>query len=263
MRIFGYKKGLLMLICFGLLYQPATVNSEEIKAAVAANFRLPFDKIVARFEKTSNHRIKTIVDSSGALTTKIINGAPFDLFLSANMAYPEKLYQDGLAQEKPKIYGIGSLVIWSFKTDLSLTESLIFLKDASVKKIGIANPKHAPYGKAAVEALQSAGIYPDVEKKIVFGESISQVDQFVVTQSVEVGFVAESSAIQYSDNNQNNYIQVPPRLYNPILQGMVILTDKTLPRYSAVKSFYDFILSEETEPILKQFGYRKDESGIS
>lgn len=183
------------------------------------------------------------------------NGAPFDLFFSADMKFPEALYAEKLAVTKPVVYASGALAMMSVK-GLDLSKGLSILTDAKVGKVAIANPKTAPYGTATVEAFKNAKVYDAIESKLVFGESISQTVQFATT-AADVGFVNKSAF--YSDKMKaykegKEWVSVDPKLYTPIAQGVVVL--KQAQNNAEAKAFYDFVLTNaKAKAILKDFGY--------
>lgn len=236
-----------------LIFISVSAIAQKINIAVAANVSYAINDLIKEFNKTNpNTKILVTLGSSGKLTAQIKNGAPYDLFMSANMKYPQSLYKDKIAITKPIVYAQGSLAMLSLrKKDFSKGINLI--KDESIKKVAIANPKTAPYGKATKEALKNANI--DITKKLVFGESISQTVSYTVT-ATDLGFIAKSSLYspkmkQFKKNI--NWIDVDNNLYTPINQGVVIL-EKSKNNIET-KAFYNFILGENARKIFKDFGY--------
>ncbi len=228
----------------------------EISIAVAANMTDAIEVLKGEFAKTNpNTKINTVLGSSGKLTAQMKNGAPFDLFFSADMKFPEALYAEKLAVTKPVVYASGALAMMSVK-GLDLSKGLSILTDAKVGKVAIANPKTAPYGTATVEAFKNAKVYDAIESKLVFGESISQTVQFATT-AADVGFVNKSAF--YSDKMKaykegKEWVSVDPKLYTPIAQGVVVL--KQAQNNAEAKAFYDFVLTNaKAKAILKDFGY--------
>jgi molybdate transport system substrate-binding protein len=233
-----------------------TLHAGEIKIAVAANVSYAIEPLKKAFhELYPDTKVQVILGSSGKLTAQIKNGAPYELFLSANMKYPEALYKEGIAVTAPLIYVQGALAYLSVKQqDFNKTMSL--LTNDYINKIAIANPKTAPYGVAAVQALKNANVYESVKEKFVYGESISQTVAYATT-AADIGLVAKSSLFspQMSHFKKGiNWFEVDETLYTPIDQGMVIL--KKGEENSEVKAFYDFMLSEKAKEILKSFGYK-------
>lgn len=208
-----------------LLITCASLFAQKINIAVAANVSYAIDDLIKEFNKTNpNTKVVVTLGSSGKLTAQIKNGAPFDVFMSANMKYPDALYKDKIAMTKPIVYAQGSLAILSSKKrDFNLGINII--TDEKIKKIAIANPKTAPYGKATIEALKNANLYEKVNNKFVYGESISQTVSYAIT-AADLGFIAKSSL--YSPKMKMfekdiNWTDVDSSLYTPINQGIVIL----------------------------------------
>lgn len=242
-------------IVLGILLLNLCLFADKINIAVAANVSYAIDDLIAEFNKSNpNTQVAVTLGSSGKLTAQIKNGAPYNLFMAANMKYPDALYKDNIAITKPLIYAQGGLAMLSSKpTDFSKGIQLAI--DDSIDKIAIANPKTAPYGKAAVEAMKNAKIYDKVVRKYVYAESISQTVTYALT-ATDVGFIAKSSL--YSSKMAKfkegvHWSDVNPSLYTPINQGIVILSNAK--NNAEVKAFYDFILSERAKKIFNQFGY--------
>jgi len=243
-------------IVLSMLVSLAILSAGEIKIAVAANVSYAMEPLKnAFYDLYPETRIEVVLGSSGKLTAQIINGAPYELFLSANMKYPETLYKEGLAVTEPVVYAQGSLAYLSVKQQ-DFAKGMELLKDQNIQKIAIANPKTAPYGAAAKEALEHAGLYETLKEKFVHAESISQTVTYAMT-AADIGFIAKSSLFspQMSHFTKGvNWSEVDEKLYTPIDQGMVIL--KKGEGSDEVKAFYEFILSKEAQQILKNFGYR-------
>lgn len=234
----------------------AMLGAGEIKIAVAANVSYAMEPLKQAFnERYPETRIEVILGSSGKLTAQIKNGAPYELFMSANMKYPETLYKEGLAVTEPVVYAQGSLAYLSVKQQ-DFTKGMELLKDQNIQKIAIANPKTAPYGTAAKEALENTGLYEMLKERFVYGESISQTVSYAMT-AADIGFIAKSSLFSPQMSHfkkEVNWSEVEEKLYTPIDQGMVIL--KKGEGSDEVKAFYDFILSNIARDILNNFGYR-------
>ena len=238
-----------LVLVSGMLYA-GTIN-----IAVAANVSYAIEELKAEFAKTNpDTNVRVTLGSSGKLTAQIKNGAPYSLFMAANMKYPEALYSDKIAVTKPVVYAQGALAYLSTKKQ-DYTKGITFLADKAISKIAIANPKTAPYGKAAVEAMKNAKIYEVVEPKFVYAESISQTVTYALT-AADIGLIAKSSL--YSDTmtkykEGENWVAVDPSLYTPIKQGIVIL--KNGEKNAEVKAFYDFMLGAKAKEILVSYGY--------
>ncbi len=236
----------ILLIVFSSLF------SSVIKVSLATNVTYAIDELKKEFNKLHpDIKLLTTISSSGKLTAQIRHGADFDLFLSANMKYPKALYKDGIAKTKPVVYAQGSLILLSSqKRDFS--KGIDIITDEGIKKIAVANPKLAPYGKATIEAIKSLKLYDKVKDKFIFGESIGQTVIYTLN-AADIGFIAKSTIFSpklKGLKKGENWIDVDPKTYNPIFQGMVLLKDN-----KDAKAFYDFMLSDSAKKILKKYGY--------
>ncbi|WP_138990733.1 molybdate ABC transporter substrate-binding protein [Larkinella sp. C7] len=235
---------ILLLIAFTL---PAT--AQKIRVAVAANAQFVMEKLKAGFEAKTSLTLESIVNSSGKLTAQIQNGAPFDVFLSADLHYPELVFQAGLAQAKPKTYAYGLLVLWT-RADIDPAKGLAVLADKRITKIAIANPKTAPYGAVAVNTLTQQNLLKSLQSKIVYGESISQVNQYLVSGAVDAGFTAKSVVLEPLLRGKGRWADVKGA--KPIAQGVVLLRKAT----AGSQKFYDYLFSPEARAIFQQYGYQ-------
>lgn len=242
-------------IILALMVLGSSIFASQINVAVAANVSYAIDALVKEFNKTNpNTQVQITLGSSGKFVAQIKNGAPFNIFMSADMKFPESLYEEKLAITKPVIYAQGSLAMLSSK-ELDFSKGIDLIKDDSISKVAIANPKTAPYGTATLEAIKNAKISDEIQKKFVYAESISQVVNYAST-AADIGFIAKSSMYdekmsKYKENV--NWISVDPKLYTPIDQGIVILNNAV--DNAEVKAFYDFILSKEAKKIFEDYGY--------
>lgn len=242
-------------LLFVLLFIGISLSAGEITIAVAANVSYAIDALKTEFAKSNPEtQVNVILGGSGKLTAQIKNGAPYGLFMSANMNYPQALYDDKIAITKPRVYAEGGLACLSIKKQ-DFSKGMALLKEEKIKKIAVANPKTAPYGKATEEALENAKIYDDVKSKFVYAESISQTVSYTVI-AAEIGIIAKSSL--YSSKMQQykediNWVAVDPVLYTPIQQGIVLL--KHGEKNSEYKAFYNFVFSDNAKKILKAYGY--------
>ena len=232
-----------------------SLSAGIINIAVAANVSYAIDDLKAEFHKQyPDIKVRVTLGSSGKLTAQIKNGAPYQLFMSANMKYPQALYDDKIAITSPIVYAQGSLAyLSSTPQDFSVGMKLVL--NPKIKKIAIANPKTAPYGKAAFQAIQNAGLYEKVVNKFVYAESASQTVSYTV-RATDLGFVAKSSL--YSPRMKQfkkgiHWSEVDSSLYTHINQGVVILKSKK--KNPDVELFYKFILSEKAKKIFHKFGY--------
>ncbi len=234
------KKLLLSLFIFNFIFAKTIIvaasgNTAYVLPALKKQFNKLYPKINVRF----------IISSSGKLTSQIENGAPFDVFLSANMKYPNYLYSKKLAVTKPKVYAKGRLVLFSIRKKLT---SLNYLQNLDT--IAVANVKTAPYGKAAIEVLKNAKLYEKVKDKLVYAETVNQVISYV-KNAADAGFVAKSSMFSPKMKQyRNKWIDIDKSLYSPINQGIVIIKDSKQAR-----KFYNFIFSKKAKLIFKKYGY--------
>lgn len=248
------KRLFLHLFFIFCIVSIATAQSHPLRLAVAANAQFVIKALQADFKKKTGIETEAIVGSSGNLTAQIKNGAPFDIFLSADMDYPDKLFKEGFAITKPKEYALGSLIVCS-KGNLELKNWRLLLPGSDIQKIAIANPTLAPYGKAAEEVLRHYELWDKVTSKLVFGESISQVNTYITTGAVTLGFTTEALIYEYPDKDKLKWVRVDKSVYGKIRQGLIVLNYSRKGNYSNAMKFYNYILSPEAKQILKQFGY--------
>ena len=242
----------LNLLTFFLVLCAGTSFAQNVKVATAANLQSVIRVLGEDFKQKTGITIEPIIGSSGNLTTQIKNGAPYDVFLSAVMTFPESLYKDGFSTKKPVAYAQGSLIICS-NQDVGFDNWEAILISEKVKKIAIANPGIAPYGKAAEEALYQKGIYNNIHSKIVIGESISQVNTYITTGVVEVGFTTQALVKDPGNKTPLFWKAIDPKTYSPIEQGMVLLKrDET---NTGAEKFYQYLLSPAAKAIFVEYGY--------
>lgn len=223
-----------------------------LSVAAAANLRYVLEVLKEEYSrKHPEVEMKISYGSSGTLTQQILNGASFGLFLSADTDFPEEIEEKGHAAAPPVIYCYGKIALWSEVIDV--TAGLGTVADASVKKIALANPNLAPYGKNSVQALQKAGIYEKVQSKIVWGENVSQAAQFVSSGNAELGFVALSILMAPELKNKGTYYVLSEAESSPIAQGAVVLKSES---EQIASDFLQFLLSEKASKIWSQFGYQ-------
>lgn len=245
------RPGLVIVLLF--LSSFASVG-QTLRIAVAANAQFVTQALKNAFEKRNPVKIELIVSSSGKLTAQIEHGAPYDVFLSADMKYPETIYRSGNSLDKPQVYGYGKLVLWTVK-GISFGNGLEVLKDRSVKTIAVANPSTAPYGVAAISALKEAGIYDVIKNKIVYGESIAQVNQYLLSGVADVVFTAKSVVESPALKNKGKWIEISDSLYQPIQQGAVILKYAERNDLKDAQAFYNFLFTSEGKAVFRSFGY--------
>ena len=225
-------------------------NNQTITIAVSSNAQLVIDEIIQRFTKKTGIKVETVVSSSGKLSAQIQNGAPFSVFISADLKYPIKLYEGGLSTAPPQVYAEGMLALWT-KTpiDTSNIEEAIYNKN--IRKIAIADPKTAPYGELAMVFLKPKGDYRLISDKIVFGESISQINQYISIEAVDIAFTAYSS-YKIPELADKGWIY-PLRQYS-VEQGVVILSYAKKHHLKEASAFYNFLLNNESKNVFRQCG---------
>jgi len=229
-------------------------SAEPLTVAVAANVKFVFDELKAEFKSASGIDANGVFASSGKSNAQIKSGAPYDVFMSADMEFPAALYKDGLAVSAPKVYARGVLVLWTLQP-LDLTQGMGVLSSPAIKKVAMANPKLAPYGREAMRALDYFKLRAVVEPKLVYGESIAQVNQYIDTKSVEIGFTAKSVVLAPQMQGRGTWIEVPRESYQPIEQGVVLLKHGAASNEAAAKQFMEFMASARARAILQKFGY--------
>jgi molybdate transport system substrate-binding protein len=229
-------------------------NAGTLTVAVAANVQYVFDNLQAEFQRETGHELKPVFNSSGKFTAQIMSGAPFDVFLSADMDYPDKLHQEGFAAAPPKVYAYGALVLWTLK-GIELGDWQKTLASPAVEKIAVANPKTAPYGRETMRALAHFKLDRSLNSKLVFGESISQTNQYIHSRAADAGFTAKSVVVSPEMKGQGKWIDVPRESYQPIAQGIVVLKHGQQTQPQLAQQFHDFVLSAKSRAILQRYGY--------
>jgi molybdate transport system substrate-binding protein len=246
---------LLFVVAVSLGLNAGLCAAQEITVAAAADLQFAMQEIGARFQQESGKTVKLIYGSSGNFTQQLQNGAPFDMFFSANLDYPKQLEAAGLTEPGSFYqYAIGKIVVWvPDDSKLDLSAGLKALLDPSVKKIAIANPQHAPYGKAAVAALQKENLYDQVKDKFVLGENISQTASFVASGSADVGMIALSLALSPNMKDKGRYAEVPAGDYPAIEQACVIM--RSSKKKDIAQQFEKFIQSAPIKELFKKYGF--------
>ncbi|MDZ7818777.1 MAG: molybdate ABC transporter substrate-binding protein [Aliarcobacter sp.] len=239
----------LMVLC-------SSIFADKITVFAAADLRFALDEVKKEFLKeSSNHELEMIYGSSGKGMHQIENGAPYDLYFSANEEFVEKLYKEGHAIEPSKLYAVGRIVLWSKNPKFDAKKGFDNLKEPWVKKIAIANPTHAPYGEKAKQAMESLGIFKEIETKLVLGENISHTAQFIETQAADIGVIALSLALAptISEGTNPDYYLIDYKLHQPLLQGYSIT--KYAKDNKFAREFYNYISTDRSKEILKKFGF--------
>lgn len=243
------------MLTLSMLAAALDLRAQEIRVAAAADLKFALEQLSAPYEKESGGKIEITYGSSGNFFAQIENGAPFDLFLSADMEYPRKLQAAGLAEPGTlEEYALGRIVIWmSSGTRVDLAKlGWKALLDPGVRRIAIANPEHAPYGQAAVAALRAAGVYERLRRRLVYGENIAQAAQFVASGSAQAGILALSLAISPAMKDGRRW-EIPSSLHPPIEQGVIIL--KSAKNKEGARGLLAFLKSETGRKILESHGF--------
>lgn len=242
-------------LLFALVFAGQLSVSQELTIAAAADLQFALFDLGARFQKGSGTKVTLLYGSSGNFAQQIQNGAPFDIFFSANLDYPKQLEASGLTEPGTFYqYAQGKLVLWApNESKLDLALGLKALLDPAVKKIAIANPQHAPYGKAAVAAMQQEKIYDRLKDKLVLGENISQTASFVTSGAADAGLVALSLALSPNMKEHGRYAEVPASDYPAIEQACVVL--RSAKNKEAARKFLEFVKTSTAKEILRTYGF--------
>lgn len=228
------------------------ISAQPISIAAAADLRFAMKELTNEFNRTNpNIKVDVIYGSSGNLYQQIVNNAPYDVFFSADKLYPNRLDSLNLTQSKPTIYAIGHLVLWSSTIDV--TKGIELLSDISIKKIAIANPAFAPYGKRAVECLNYYKLHDRILDKIVKGENVSQTAQFVLTGNAEIGLIAISLALSSEMMSKGKYYIIDEKSYSKLEQAFVVIKKAHINKN--ILKFVQFIESEHARRIFDKFGF--------
>lgn len=256
------RDALILLACaLWLGTEPA--GATEVVVAAASDLNFALKEVVEQFERQTRTHVRLSLGSSGNLFSQIQNGAPFDLFFSADIRYPQKLEESGYAVPGSLYrYAVGRIVLWiPNRSGLPPPQrGLQALLDPAVRKIAIANPKHAPYGRAALATLQHAGIYEVVKDKLVLGENISQAAQFVESGAADAGLIALSLAVVPAMQQAGRHWEIPQEAYPLIEQGAVVLKSGT--NREDAKAFLLFLQRQEGQGILRRYGFVLPETAL-
>ncbi len=246
-------------LAFALLVLPLVpfrAQAQELTIAVAANAQFVAKDIVAAFTKQFPVKVSTVIGASGSFTTQILNGAPFDVFLSADTSYPDRVAAAGLALEAPRVYAYGALVLWSTQ-GVDLSAGLPAVASPAIRSLAIADPAVAPYGVQAVNALRAAGLLDQVRPKIVYGESIAQVNSDILTGAADAGITARSIVLSPEMRGKGAWVDVDRSLYQPIAQSCVVVKrpGRSPSDEQAARELFDFLFAAESRSLLASYGY--------
>lgn len=260
------RRFLVILLSVIFLCFYGVSQAQSIQIAAAADLKFALDAVVSAFEAqkipNKDQKISIIYGSSGKLHTQIIQGAPYDVFFSADVAYPIALKKQGLVEGDVTPYGIGRIVLWRLKS-IAHTKPITLksLTETSIKHIAIANPGHAPYGKRAQEALKHMGMLKRVTPKLVLGENIAQATQFVQTGNAEIGIIALSLALSPALADIGEYYLIPDSYHSALIQGFVIT--KRAESNQLAKDFVTYLGSDTVKNILLRYGFKRPGNAVS
>lgn len=247
------KKVIFALLVFVFITIGFIQPKQKVSVAVAANVQFAMEQLKSQFEKETGIEVDVTISSSGKFTAQIEEGAPYDVFVSADVSYPLELYKKSFTADAPKVYAKGSLVLWTMRNDLK--PSIRELSAKEIKKIAIANPKIAPYGVAAEEVLKYYKVYDEVKNKLVYGESIAQTNQYITSMAADIGFTAKSVVLSNEMKGKGSWMDVDKKAYSPIAQAAVILKHGKDKNTNASQKFYNYLYSNNAKAILKEYGY--------
>ncbi|HEY0721293.1 MAG TPA: molybdate ABC transporter substrate-binding protein [Gammaproteobacteria bacterium] len=243
-------QALLLVITCAL---SSTALAEKITIAAAADLKFAMDELAANFKSANPAaEVELVYGSSGKFYTQIQHTAPYDLYFSADIAYPRKLAEEGLAASAVQPYAVGRIVLWSATLDATKM-TLQNLAAPQIARIAIANPKHAPYGKRAEEALRSAGLWDKVEPKLVYGENIAQTAQFVQTGNAQVGIIALALAVSPELSQRGGYWLIPDNLHEALEQGFIIT--RRAAGNALARRFADYMGSLPARAVMVKYGF--------
>ena len=253
-------KRLVLFFCLVMMLTPDMGRTEEITIAAAADLSFTFKELIPQYEQMTGQHVTVSFGSSGNFFAQIQHGAPFDLYFSADISYPKKLEEAGLTVPGSLYrYAVGRIVLWArHNSPLDITQGLPTLRQPSIRKIAIANPKHAPYGRAAVAAMEHFKIYDEVKDRLVFGENVSQAAQFVESGAADIGIIALSLALAPAMKDKGTYWEIPLEAYPPLEQGAVML--RSSRHQKSAKRFLEFMKSRQGQVIMARYGFDVPES---
>jgi len=246
-----YRRRKIVYICLFSLLSCGLVSAQNpLRIAAAADLQPMLPSLLSVFEKNSGIHIAVSYASSATLAAQILSGAPFDLFLAADMSFPQKVIAGGRAEESaPVMYARGTLVLWARKDTLhGVPLTVQFLSDPKVKRIAIANPAHAPYGRAAIAALHGLGVYAALQSKLVYAENIAQAAQYAASGNAQCGLISQTLAESAALRSSGAYVAIPASDYPPIKQGAVLIKDAQ--QSVVAQKFLQWILSPQGQSLL-------------
>lgn len=246
---------LLLCVMLVILCRPAIALADDIAVAAASDLHFAIKELIVEYEKLTGRHVKLSLGSSGNFYAQLQQGAPFDLYFSADIGYPKKLEEAGLTVPGSLYrYAVGRVVLWAPKqSPVEVSKGLTVLRDAAVRKIAVANPKHAPYGRAAVAAMEQSQVYAEVKDRLVLGENISQAAQFIESGACDVGIIALSLAMAPAMKSAGSYWLIPAEAHPPLEQGAVIM--KQSKQQDAARHFLQFMESPQGQEVMTRYGF--------
>ena len=257
----SYIRTLCLILSAGLLagigdaILAGETFADEIAVAAASDLNFAIKDLIGEYEKATGNHVKLSLGSSGNFFAQIQNGAPFDLYFSADIGYPKKLEEAGLTVPGSLYrYAVGRIVLWTNRSSQrDVAKGLEILRDPAIKKIAIANPKHAPYGRAAVAAMQHFKVYDEAKDRLVLGENISQAAQFIESGACDIGVIALSLALAPTMKSAGTYWEIPSEAHPPLEQGAAIL--KSSKQQRTAQQFLEFMQSAQGQEIMRRYGF--------
>lgn len=249
---------IVRFLCLVCCLSASAAQAEPLRIAAASDLKFALDAVSAEFKRSiDDGHIDIVYGSSGKFFAQIQQGAPFDLYFSADISYPAQLAAAGLAAAPVQAYATGRIVLWSARVDAS-TLNLQALADSRFGRIAIANPRHAPYGQRAEQVLRAVGVWSDVEPRLVFGENIVQTAQFIQSGNADIGIIALSLALSPELSKRGGYVLIPANLHTPMRQGLIITRHGA--NNAQAKRFADFMASPKAQAIMVKYGFERPDS---
>jgi molybdate transport system substrate-binding protein len=243
-----------LVVLIALLLPALAAPQARLLVAAAANLQPALAELKAEFRTSTGLDVEAVYGASGRLATQVLQGAPFDVFVSADMEFPDSLFRRGFAAEAPRPYASGRLVLWTARPR-SLESGLAGLLDPALSTLAIPDPRRAPYGREAVRALVRAGVHDKVKAKLVFGENTSQAAQYVITGHADAAITAKSVALAPDARGKGSWVELDTSLHDPILQGAVICRHGSEKHPEAAARFLAFLFTEPARRIFARYGY--------
>lgn len=228
-------------------------SADNLTIAAASDLRFALDEVVEIFEANHpGHNINVIYGSSGRMTAQIINGAPYDIFFSADISFPQRLQAEGMTATEPAVYAVGRIVLWSSRLDAASMTLQDLATNDNIRRIAIAQPTHAPYGQRAQEAMEAAGVWEQIQGKLVFGENIAHAAQMTESGAADIGIIALSLAL-FPSMLEHGYALISDTMHNPLTQGFVVT--RRGGENALAMQFAEFMSTNDAHEIMKNYGF--------